>query len=179
MQIARRQVSLRSRPHTGLTTLEWLLIVAAVAGLAALAVVLVQNVVDETAEEISGSNARITAAQVAAKAITDSSDSDDDRAAACRRLGITYSDAFADAPKRAALWSDPDTTGKGGNCFIISKIAKDALEKASQNSAVNSLPTCKSNINMSFNPNRDLTTAELGGRTIAYDRDASPKCHLT
>ena len=33
------------RDHSGLTTLEWLLIVAAVAGLAALAVVLVQNVV--------------------------------------------------------------------------------------------------------------------------------------
>ena len=58
------------RTEVGLTTLEWLLIVAAVAGLAALAVVLVQNVVDETAEEISGNNARITAAQVAAARIT-------------------------------------------------------------------------------------------------------------
>lgn len=54
----------------GLTTLEWLLIVAAVAGLAALAVVLVQNVVDDTAEQISGSSARGTAAQVAAERIT-------------------------------------------------------------------------------------------------------------
>ena len=44
--------------ESGLTTLEWLLIVAAVAGLAALAVVLVQNVVDDTAEQISGSSAR-------------------------------------------------------------------------------------------------------------------------
>ena len=35
----------------GLTTLEWLLIVAAVAGLAALAVVLVQHSVDETGIE--------------------------------------------------------------------------------------------------------------------------------
>ena len=54
----------------GLTTLEWLLIVAAVAGLAALAVVLVQNVVDDTAEQIGGSSARGTAAQVAAERIT-------------------------------------------------------------------------------------------------------------
>ncbi len=54
----------------GLTTLEWLLIVAAVAGLAALAVVLVQNVVDDTAEQISGSSARGTAAQVAAERIS-------------------------------------------------------------------------------------------------------------
>ena len=54
----------------GLTTLEWLLIVAAVAGLAALAVVLVQNVVDDTAEQISNSSARGTAAQVAAERIS-------------------------------------------------------------------------------------------------------------
>ena len=38
------------RGERGLTTLEWLLIVAAIAGLAALAVVLVQTVVNETAE---------------------------------------------------------------------------------------------------------------------------------
>ena len=57
------------RNDRGLTTLEWLLIVAAVAGLAALAVVLVQNVVDETAEQITNSSARLTAAQVAAAEI--------------------------------------------------------------------------------------------------------------
>ena len=38
------------RDDSGLTTLEWLLIVAAVAGLAALAVVLVQNVVSDTSQ---------------------------------------------------------------------------------------------------------------------------------
>ena len=46
--------------------LEWLLIVAALAGLAALAVVLVQHVVDDTAEQIGASPARRTAAAVAA-----------------------------------------------------------------------------------------------------------------
>ena len=40
------------RGEEGLTTLEWLLIVAAIAGLAALAVVLVQTVVNETAETV-------------------------------------------------------------------------------------------------------------------------------
>ena len=60
----------RRRNNRGLTTLEWLLIVAAVAGLAALAVVLVQNVVDDTAEQISGSSARLTAAKVAAAEIS-------------------------------------------------------------------------------------------------------------
>ena len=58
------------RDDSGLTTLEWLLIVAAVAGLAALAVVLVQNVVSETGEQIAGSSARKTAARVAGIQIT-------------------------------------------------------------------------------------------------------------
>ena len=58
------------RDESGLTTLEWLLIVAAVAGLAALAVVLVNTVVDDTAEQISGNSARRTAAELAAAEIT-------------------------------------------------------------------------------------------------------------
>ena len=62
--------------ESGLTTLEWLLIVAAVAGLAALAVVLVQNVVGDTAEQISGSSARKTAALIAAEEIVNKADSD-------------------------------------------------------------------------------------------------------
>ena len=62
MQAARRKFRRGRADESGLTTLEWLLIVAAVAGLAALAVVLVQNVVDETAEQISGSSARGQAA---------------------------------------------------------------------------------------------------------------------
>ena len=64
-----RKRGLFRRGEDGLTTLEWLLIVAAVAGLAALAVVLVQNVVDQTAEQIGGSSARETAAKVAASNI--------------------------------------------------------------------------------------------------------------
>jgi len=106
--------SCRSRPEFGLTTLEWLLIVAAVAGLAALAVVLVQNVVDETAEEISGGSARVTAARVAAARVSsdvvseieeqftpraapnnntfDTSDINADLMSKCERLEITYSD---------------------------------------------------------------------------------------
>ena len=63
----------RRRDDSGLTTLEWLLIVAAVAGLAALAVVLVQNVVSDTSEQIAGSSARKTAARVAAAEVTDKS----------------------------------------------------------------------------------------------------------
>ena len=99
---------LPKRPDdSGLTTLEWLLIVAAVAGLAALAVVLVQNVVSDTSEQIAGSSARKTAAQVAALAVQDESKlyvANEDQfstwakwqnyyASKCNRIGITYSDA--------------------------------------------------------------------------------------
>lgn len=55
------------RSESGLTTLEWLLVVAAVAGIAALAVVLVQNVVDSTAESIADHSARQEAASLATR----------------------------------------------------------------------------------------------------------------
>ena len=109
MKISLRRNSCRRlrRDERGLTTLEWLLIVAAVAGLAALAVVLVQTVVDDTAEQIGGSSARRTAAEVAAAAVIDEAktaditDSRHDTAAKwavyfadrCKRIEITYSDA--------------------------------------------------------------------------------------
>lgn len=60
-----RQVTFAACPRrsdSGLTTLEWLLITAAVAGLAALAVVVVQGQVEDAAERISESEARLTAA---------------------------------------------------------------------------------------------------------------------
>lgn len=90
----------------GLTTLEWLLIVAAVAGLAALAVVLVQNVVDDTAEQLGGASARETAANVAADTVVREAKTappSDARfntwqkwelyfTARCERLEILYSD---------------------------------------------------------------------------------------
>lgn len=106
----------RRRNDRGLTTLEWLLIVAAVAGLAALAVVLVQNVVDDTAEQISGSSARLTAANVAAAEITsESQESGADLSslqAKCDRLRITYGDAFDDDPKKKPEWYLATGNGK-------------------------------------------------------------------
>ena len=78
---------------------------AAVAGLAALAVVLVQNVVGGTAERIADSSARKTAAQVAAQEVMRAADSDMQPEAAdtfagwvlyysarCERIGITFAD---------------------------------------------------------------------------------------
>ena len=98
----------RTGGDRGLTTLEWLLIVAAVAGIAALAVVLVQGVVSDTSERIAGNNARAVAARLAGEQIV----SDSTRPAnsqpvnlltwydwerfyelRCKRLEITYGDA--------------------------------------------------------------------------------------
>ena len=52
----------RRRGDHGLTTLEWLLITAAVAGLAALAVVLVRAYVEDTGDRIANPNPRVTSA---------------------------------------------------------------------------------------------------------------------
>lgn len=107
------------RDDHGLTTLEWLLIVAAVAGLAALAVVVVQNVVSETAEQIAGSSARLQAADLAAQDITDiataESPTNDQELKAmnrrlggrCERMNISYATTFAAAdPAKEAQWTD-------------------------------------------------------------------------
>ncbi len=138
--ISRRLPERYRRDDSGLTTLEWLLIVAAVAGMAALAVVLVTNVVDDTSEQISGSSARLTAARVAGARITEEAQRDVPATAAlnaagftaaqtdyqdeCNRLEIIYSDIdgleatwtyTAPGTFTAATWAaafdDPDTEG--------------------------------------------------------------------
>ncbi|WP_419853880.1 hypothetical protein [Candidatus Poriferisodalis sp.] len=110
------------RNEAGLTTLEWLLIVAAVAGLAALAVVLVQNVVDDTAEQLGGASARATAANVAADTVireARTADVNDARfntwqrwelyfTARCERLEILYSDTNLDVD---AIFEGPTDKG--------------------------------------------------------------------
>ena len=90
-----------------MTTLAWLLVVAAVAGLAALAVVLVQNVVGGTAEQIESHSARQQAADLAATELENAwraqSPSSPDEAdqintryrRRCRSLGIIYNDVLA------------------------------------------------------------------------------------
>ena len=54
------------RDELGLTTLEWLLITAAVAGMAALAVVLVSNAAEDTGAQLTDPDPRITAAKLQA-----------------------------------------------------------------------------------------------------------------
>ena len=120
-----RRARRRSRRNkAGLTTLEWLLIVAAVAGLAALAVVLVQNVVDDTAEQLGGASARATAANVAADTVireARTADVNDARfntwqrwelyfTARCERLEILYSDTNLDVE---AVFKRPSNKNPG------------------------------------------------------------------
>ena len=98
----------RRRGDNGLATLEWLLIVAAVAGLAALAVVLVQAYVEDTGQRISDPNPRMLAAMLAADEVTSDAARDADEQPAwaktygpwsehytseCEQLGILYEDA--------------------------------------------------------------------------------------
>jgi len=87
----------------GLTTLSWLLIVAAVAGLAALAVVLVSAAISETAGDIAAEHPRHKAARLDADSITDKaraklsatgpgneSSLNDDYGTRCNQLAIIY-----------------------------------------------------------------------------------------
>ena len=101
----------KRRDDSGLTTLEWLLIVAAVAGLAALAVVLVQNVVRDTSEQIASNSARMTAAELEAADITEQA------AAAVIPIGST---ATTDDGKTLAAAQDNAKTAAnnkyGGRC---------------------------------------------------------------
>ena len=122
------------RDDSGLTTLEWLLIVAAVAGMAALAVVLVTRVVGDTSDQIAGQSARRTAAELAAIQVTDSAvaahavaglsaaevvEVDAEFKSKCERLNLIYGDVddldvkYVDAGVAAA---DPAPLGPA--CYI-------------------------------------------------------------
>ena len=92
-----------SRREEGLTTLEWLLVVAAVAGLAAVAVVGVQNVVGDTVEDVASHSARQQAAELMVSELTQrwraavpTSQSveriNDVFVSRCRQTGVIYAD---------------------------------------------------------------------------------------
>ena len=92
------------RGENALTTLEWLLVVAAVAGLAALAVVLVTNIVDDTAERLADVNSRQVAYDLATTELAERWTAETpttneeaqrinrDYTQDCRQLGIVYAD---------------------------------------------------------------------------------------
>ena len=126
----------KRRDDSGLTTLEWLLIVAAVAGLAALAVVLVQRVVGDTSEQIAGSSARKTAAKVAAATLVEDAKAatvtdfksgavtdaqayvawDNYYTEKCNRIKIIYNDAGVEI---AADFDGPGTATTGFTAAIL------------------------------------------------------------
>lgn len=118
----------------GLTTLEWLLVVAAVAGIAALGVVLVQSVVGGTAEQVGSHSARQEAADLAATELEDawqqqrpSTQSDADQINAryrrrCRRLEIIYADVLAGTDIVEGIY-DPDRPTGWHNTPLCSILA--------------------------------------------------------
>ena len=93
--------------------MEWLLVVAAVAGLAGLAVVVVQRVVADTGESVAGHSARLAAAHLMAvgvrsdaKASSPASQVEADRlnerlGRRCRRVPILFADAGG-----TTVWGD-------------------------------------------------------------------------
>ena len=106
----------------GLTTLSWLLIVAAVAGLAALAVVLVSAAISETAGDIAAEHPRHKAARLDADSITDKARAklsatdtenepalvaslNDDYGTRCKQLAIIYRGLDLEF-----LWHDAEAT---------------------------------------------------------------------
>ena len=107
--------------------MEWLLVVAAVAGLAAVAVVLVQNVVGETAEQVASNDARQMTAELAVTDLTDRwraetprDQGDADRinrrySARCRQLALIYADISlkVQTPKVGVLDSGGVWAGAG------------------------------------------------------------------
>ena len=134
-----------------MATLGWLLVVAALASLAALAVVLVQHLADDTAEQISASPARRAAAAVAAleverqaRAATTANprtatwaDWESYFSERCARLAILYRDAAVDVDASFA-WP----TAAGG----ADPISEAALVSATEADPTGSTPQVRCNV---------------------------------
>ncbi len=114
--------------ESGLTTLGWLLLTAAVAGFAGSAVVVVQSVVRDVGVDAASFSARFRAARIAADGVTREwrSHHPVDRFEAdslnrrygerCARLGITYADTEA-----LPFWK-PGVLDSGGGWFEVHKL---------------------------------------------------------
>ncbi|MCY4176032.1 MAG: hypothetical protein OXD37_06825 [Acidimicrobiaceae bacterium] len=131
----RRQNRRRSHARdAGLTSLEWLLIVAAIAGLAAVAVVLVQTVVDNTAENMADHNPRQEAADFAANELTTRWQQETPNSASearrlnrryterCQRIGILYPEINLEASAKAGLYEN-GTEGWRNNGLPVCTLA--------------------------------------------------------
>ena len=119
LSIYHDSASARRGRDAGLTSLEWLLVVAAVAGLAALAVVLVQSVVGGTVEDVAAHSARQQAADLARVGLTQRARAElpaskDDAAringvfgARCRQLAVIYADIDLSIKYFEGEWRGP------------------------------------------------------------------------
>ena len=119
-EMVRRCVA-RRRCDSGMTTLEWLLVTAAVAVIAATAVVVVQATVRDLGIDASRHRGRFRTAEIAADALTREWQAQvpDDQFEAdqinrrygerCARLGITYADSEA-----RPYWKDGLLAPSGG-----------------------------------------------------------------
>ncbi|MYA82328.1 MAG: hypothetical protein F4155_14125 [Acidimicrobiales bacterium] len=126
--------SLRARNRAGMTTLEWLLLTAAMAALVATAVVVVQSVVRDVGVDAGSFSARFRAARVAADSLTrewrghhPASQYEADAlnrryGERCARLGITFADTEA-LPR----WK-PGVLAGGGGWFEVHKLPVCSLQ---------------------------------------------------
>ena len=125
----------RGSDERGVMTLEWLLIVGAVAGLAASSVLTVQRVLDDTAEVPVDPLVRVLEADIAAAFVAADADTaalsppyiDADFQQRCEALLAVFADVVAPTPQ----WSspvtipanpgDPATLGTGARCTVTPK----------------------------------------------------------
>ena len=136
------------RGDQGLTTLEWLLMVAAVAGLAALAVVLVQAYVEDTGDRIASPDPRVTSAIYTAFAVES-----DAKAASAGDFGL-WADWEGYFSRRcgviAALYSDAEvemvhnfTRATGGTTFDTAAAGYAAAADEQQPNATKARVQCE------------------------------------
>lgn len=127
-------MSLRTRNNAGMTTLEWLLLTAAMAALVAAAVVVVQSVVRDVGVDAGSFSARFRAARIAADSVTrewrahhPTSQYEADvlnrrYGERCGRLGITFADTEA-----RPFWK-PGVLAAGGGWFEVHKLPVCSLQ---------------------------------------------------
>lgn len=110
----------------GLITLEWLLIVGAVAGLAASSVLIVQRVIDDTAEVPADPAVRLIDADIAAAFVASDAQAAFDQAVSARNLSLYVDADFSsrcnpgiqaafDDVVLSAAWTTPTDNGTPDN----------------------------------------------------------------
>ena len=144
-----RRFGRAERDEAGLATLEWLLIVAAVAGLAALAVVLVASSVEETGDRFAAPIPRFTAARAqAAELVNDAKSATVDDfetwddweqyfSGKCARIEITIND------DRVSVSGNEFTRASGGTVFDSSAASAASIADAATATATKAQALCE------------------------------------